>query len=108
MATQLILDFAEEEYLCVFWSLPDSTNGHRDFFIFPISEVIASCRRNGKHPFAIERNLCTEEHMRGCVDQFRLGLHECASCFVEMVNNDVLPIMVGTHPMNFISARDRR
>lgn len=105
-ATQLILDFAEEEMICVFYSLCDPTGGQRAFFLFPISEVVAACRRERTNAH-FGNSVCSEENMRGCIDEMRVGTYECSSCFVQIMQRDVAPVVVPVHPMNFISESDR-
>lgn len=105
--TQLVIDFAEEELICAFYSLC-SQSGQRDFFLFPLSEIISACRRERQHELHQASDTCGELMMRGCIDEMRVGTYECASCFTQLMRNDVEPKVVGTHPMNFISERDRR
>lgn len=110
LATQLVLDFAEEELICVFWTRDNNVPPNPVFLLFPVSEVIAACRRERKKVIGQAHGAtytCSESMIQGCIDEMRVGLRGCAWCYGELISKDVIPKTVATHPMNFIAESDR-
>ncbi len=106
-ATQLILDFAEEELICVIVTRDNHSPPKPAFLLFRISDVIASCRRERKTQYTPDGDCCNELMIRGCIDEMRVGTHTCAGCYGNLIKHDIYPQKVATHPMNFITEEDR-
>jgi len=109
--TQMVIDFAEEELICVFITRDNSSPPKPAFLLFKISDVAAACRRerikviNAAHGATYT---CSDSMIEGCIDEMRMGVYSCPWCYGELIRHDVMPEKVGTHPMNFIKECDRR
>lgn len=111
MVTQMILDFAEEELICVFITRDNHSPPKPAFLLFKISDVIAACRRERKKVITAAHGAtytCSQSMIEGCIDEMRLGVYSCVSCYGELIAHDIRPAKVGTHPMNFITEADRQ